>query len=323
MPRYQNQIFAAGNFAVPPKRRRRWQMMGKRSHARPETALHDGRTRANMTITRDGRQMTTDILRRNNVTVSGAGDRPMLFAHGFGCDQSMWQFVAPEFARDHKVVLYDLTGAGNSDLEAYDRQRYATLDGHADDILAICEALNLKDTILVGHSVSASSSVLAANARPDLFSRLILVSPSPCFLNTGDYRGGFSREELDGLLQVMDENYLGWARQMAPNIAGQAGGGPAADRLTQSFCRTDPDIASHFARVTFLSDHRDDLARLLVPALALHCDDDPIAPMTVAGWLKDNMPAATVSVMQVTGHCPHLVAPEETVREIRRYLDGG
>lgn len=261
-----------------------------------------------------------NVRARNNVTVSGGGARTMLLAHGYGCDQEMWRFVQPDFERDHQVVRYDLTGAGKSDLSAYDWQKYASLEGHATDILEICEELDLRDVILVGHSVSATTSVLAANRAPEVFSRLILLAPSPCFLNDGDYRGGFSRQDLEELIAFMDENYLGWAEYLGPVVSGQGPDGTVTQDLTRSFCRTDPKIAQHFGRVTFLSDHRADVARSTVPSLIVQCLDDAIAPREVGAWMQRNMTDATLEEVAVTGHCPHMTAPEETIRLVRAYL---
>lgn len=264
--------------------------------------------------------MSGDFLTRNNVTQTGKGSRPILFAHGFGCDQTMWRSVAPEFERDHRVILYDLTGAGQSDLSAYDDDRYGTLDGHARDILDICETLDLNDAILVGHSVSAITSVLAANIAPGRISRLVLVAPSPCFVNDDGYQGGFAREDLEGLIAFMDENYLGWAEQLAPTIVGQSPDQAEAGELTQSFCRTDPDIARHFGRVTFLSDRRADMPLVQVPSLILQCDDDAIAPVSVGDWMHANMPQSTLVVLDAKGHCPHMTVPDKTAQAIRNYL---
>lgn len=264
--------------------------------------------------------MDSDILTRNNVTLTGEDTRPIMFAHGFGCDQSMWRAVAPEFERDHRVVLFDLTGAGQSDLSAYDDDRYGTLDGHARDILDIADALDLRDAILVGHSVSAITSVLAANMAPDRFSRLVLVAPSPCFMNLDDYRGGFEREDLEGLIAFMEENYLGWAEQLAPTIVGQTADGAEAGELTQSFCRTDPEIAKHFGRVTFLSDRRADMPHVQVPSLILQCDDDAIAPVSVGEWMHANMPGSTLVVLNAKGHCPHMTVPDKTAQTIRQFI---
>ncbi len=267
----------------------------------------------------------TGIIERNNVTISGEGDRTLLFAHGFGCDQSMWRHITPKFVPDHRVITYDLTGAGSSDLSAYDFERYSDLEGHADDILQICEVLDLEDVVLIGHSVSASSAVIAANRAPDRFDRLVLVSPSPSFANDpdGGYIGGFSHDDLQGVIDFMEDNYLGWSEMMAPRIAGQAAGEPAAADLTQSFCRTDPDIAKHFGRVTFFSDRRDDMKRTARPSLVLHCSQDALVPMGVADWMRDNIPNSTIEVLPVTGHCPHMTAPELTASEIRAYLTRG
>ncbi|WP_264465501.1 alpha/beta fold hydrolase [Roseitranquillus sediminis] len=260
------------------------------------------------------------VLERNRVTVTGQGARVLLFAHGFGCDQAMWRQVAPEFETDHRVVLYDLTGAGGSDLGAYDFARYRSLDGHAEDMIEICEALGLERVVAVGHSVSAIIAALAAIRRPDLFDRLVLLSPSPCFMNDGAYRGGFERAELEGLIAFMDENYLGWSTQLAPTIAGQDGDEPGAVELTQSFCRTDPRIAQHFGRVTFLSDRRADMPNLEVPALIVQCADDALAPVGVGEWMHASIPRSALEVVDVSGHCPHLTAPDVTVRAIRAYL---
>jgi sigma-B regulation protein RsbQ len=257
---------------------------------------------------------------RNNISVTGRGERTIVFAHGFGCDKSMWRQLTPAFEKDHKVVTFDLTGAGDSDLSAYDFGRYADLQAHAEDVLRICDELSLEDVILVGHSISATIAVLAANAQPERFRALVLVAPTPSFMNDADYRGGFSREDIEGLTEMIDANYLGWSQQMAPTIAGQAPGEPAADDLTQSFCRTDPRIAQHFARVTFYADCREDMKRLSTPSLILHCDDDPLVPMEVGDWMQANIPGSRLEILTVSGHCPHMTAPEQTIQAMRRYL---
>ena len=172
----------------------------------------------------------------------------------------------------------------------------------------------------MGHSISATTAILAANARPERFRALVLVAPTPSFIDDGDYRGGFSREDVEGLTEMMDANYLGWSQQMAPTIAGQSHGEPAADDLTQSFCRTDPRIAQHFARVTFFADCREDMKRLATPSLILHCDDDPLVPMEVADWMSENVPQSRMEILSVTGHCPHMTAPDPTIQAMRRYL---
>jgi sigma-B regulation protein RsbQ len=260
-------------------------------------------------------------VQRNNVRVSGRGVRPMLFAHGFGCDQNMWRFVTPAFEESHRIVLFDHVGAGGSDLSAYDRRKYDTLNGYAADVLEICRDLQLEDVIFVGHSVSAMIGVLAAAEQPDLFAALVLVGPSPRYVNDRDYVGGFSRQDIDGLLDALDSNYLGWASSMAPVIVGNPERPELGAELTNSFCRTDPEIASHFARVTFLSDNRADLERATTPALILQCSDDVIAPYAVGEFVHSRMPQSRLVIMKATGHCPNLSAPAETIDAIKAFLD--
>ncbi|HEX7188985.1 MAG TPA: alpha/beta hydrolase, partial [Actinomycetes bacterium] len=256
-----------------------------------------------------------DVLARNNVTVSGLPDGPpMLFAHGFGCDQNMWRHVAPAFEATHRVILFDHVGAGGSDLHSFDPVRHADLAGYADDVLDICEALDLTEVVFVGHSVSSMIGVLAANRRPELFSRLVLVGPSPRYINEGDYVGGFTDEDIAGLLDSLDSNYLGWSSSMAPVIMGTPDRPDLEQELTNSFCRTDPDIARHFARVTFLSDHRADLPKLQAPALILQCSDDLIAPRSVGEYMQRVMPQATLRIIENHGHCPHMSAPQASAR---------
>ncbi|SOE18907.1 sigma-B regulation protein RsbQ [Hoeflea halophila] len=262
-----------------------------------------------------------DILKRNNVTVIGEGSTPLVFAHGYGCDQNMWRLITPDFLSDYKIVLYDLTGSGKSDLAAYDFKKYGTLKGHATDLIEICEALDLSGSIVVGHSVSAMSVALAAIRQPDLFSSLVMVAPSPCYINDGDYVGGFTPADIEGLLDFLDTNYLGWSREMAPAIMGVPDKPHLAEELTNSFCRTDPNIAQHFGRVTYMSDHRLDVKKVTQPTLILQCSEDIVAPVAVGQWLQDNMRASQLVVMNATGHCPHLSAPAETVSAIRRFLD--
>ncbi len=244
----------------------------------------------------------------------------MLFAHGFGCDQNMWRFVTPAFEATHRIVLFDHVGAGGSDLRAFDPDRYSHLRGYADDVLDICRALDLTDVVFVGHSVSAMIGVLAANREPERFSRLVLVGPSPRYINDGEYVGGFTAEDIDGLLESLDSNYLGWSSAMAPVIMGNADRPQLGDELTNSFCRTDPEIARHFARVTFTSDNRGDLADVRVPALVLQCSDDVIAPASVGDYVADRIDGSTLVRLAASGHCPNLSAPEETVAAIETFL---
>ena len=261
------------------------------------------------------------VVARNNVTSMGAEHgRPMLFAHGFGCDQNMWRHVAPAFADEYRVVLFDHVGAGGSDLAAYDPERYGSLHGYADDVLEICRELNLWDVVFVGHSVSAMVGVLAAIEEPDRFAKLILVGPSPRYIDDEDYVGGFAREDIEELLESLDDNYLGWSSTMAPVIMGNADRPELGAELTNSFCRTDPEIARHFARVTFLSDNRADLGKVTVPSLILQCSQDVIAPPEVGEYLHRHIPGSELVVMRATGHCPNLSAPAETIAAIRSFL---
>ena len=261
------------------------------------------------------------VTRRNNVRQSGRADgKAMVLAHGFGCDQNMWRFVAPAFEKDYRVVLFDHVGAGRSDLAAYSRAKYDSLQGYADDVLDLCRALDLRRPIFVGHSVSAMIGVLAALKEPDRFDRLVLVGPSPRYINDGDYVGGFTREDIEGLLESLDSNYLGWSSAMAPVIMGNPERPELGTELTNSFCRTDPQIASHFARVTFLSDNRADLPKVKTRSLILQCADDAIAPAAVGEYVHERMPDTVLVRMKATGHCPNLSAPEETIAAIKAFL---
>lgn len=244
----------------------------------------------------------------------------MIFAHGFGCDQSMWHLLAPAFEDRYRVVLYDLVGSGHSDLGAYDRTRYGSLHGHADDVLDIIDDVRTGPVIFVGHSVSAMIGMLANIKAPDAFVSQIMVGPSPCYINDGQYVGGFSREDIDGLLETLESNYLGWSSTMAPVIMGAPEQPQLAVDLTNSFCRTDPEIAKHFARVTFLSDHREDLARLASPTLILQCSDDIIAPRSVGEFMHRMLPRSTLRIIENVGHCPHLSAPSASVSAIEEFL---
>ena len=244
----------------------------------------------------------------------------MIFAHGFGCDQHMWRLVAPAFEEDHCVVLFDHVGAGGSDLSAYDEERYGTLEGYADDVLEICRELDLRDAIFVGHSVSATIGVLAAVRDPQRIGKLVLVGPSPRYIDDDGYTGGFGREDIEELLESMDSNFLGWSSVMAPTIMGNPGRPELGDELTASFCRTDPDIAARFARVTFMSDNRSDLAAVSVPTLVLQCSEDAIAPRAVGEYVQREIPGSTLVQLAATGHCPNLSAPGETVAAIRSFV---
>ena len=262
-----------------------------------------------------------DVLTRNNVKVSGRGTQPMLFAHGFGCDQNMWRFVAPVFAADYRIVLFDYVGSGRSDMGAYDAGRYASLDGYADDVLDVCRALDLRDVVFVGHSVSAMVGVLAAKREPERFADLIMIGPSPRYLNdVPDYVGGFERSDIEGLLETMDKNYIGWANYLAPAIMANPERPELGAELSESFCSTDPVIARRFAEATFYADNRADLAGVRIPSLILQCAEDIIAPREVGEYVHRALDGSTLRQMQATGHCPHMSAPEETVALMREYL---
>jgi sigma-B regulation protein RsbQ len=260
------------------------------------------------------------VLRRNNVTVSGRGTRPILFAHGFGCDQHMWGPVAQALADDFKIILFDHVGAGRSDLSAYDPGRYSSLDGYADDVVEIAEALALRDAVFVGHSVSAMIGALATLKAPGRFSDLIMVGPSPRYIDDGSYIGGFSRPQVDELLQFLAENHLGWSAAMAPAIMGNPDRPELSETLTKSFCATDPAIAREFARVTFLSDNRADLASITARTLILQCREDIIAPQCVGEYVHAQIPNSRFMLLDATGHCPNLSAPEEVTAAIRSFV---
>ena len=259
------------------------------------------------------------MLSENNVQVSGQGPVLML-AHGFGCDQSMWRYLVPAFEKSYTVVVYDLTGSGKSNLARYDRVRHGTLHGHAEDAIAIVEALGRGPVTFVGHSVSAMTGLLACNRRPDLFHAQVMVGPSACYLNDGEYRGGFERADIEDLLDAMDGNYLGWSSTVAPRIMGAPDQPELSEDLVNSFCRTDPEIARHFARVTFLSDHRADLAQCKKPTLILQCTDDFIAPVSVGETIHRAIPGSQLVHIENTGHCPHLSAPGKSIDAISRFL---
>lgn len=262
-----------------------------------------------------------DILKRNYVTVFGKGTQAMVFAHGFGCDQNMWRFITPAFEERYKIVLFDYVGCGKSDLSAYNAERYGTLHGYAEDALDVCDALGLQNVLFVGHSVSSMIGMLAAIRRPDLFESLVMVGPSPCYINDlPDYKGGFEKKDLEGLLDTMDKNYIGWANFLAPVIMKNPERPELTKELEESFCSTDPKIARRFAEVTFFSDNRKDLSRLRTPSLILQCSDDAIAPDEVGEYLSKHLNDAEMVKMKATGHCPHMSHPDETIRLIKTYL---
>ncbi|MGV3573012.1 MAG: alpha/beta fold hydrolase [Ramlibacter sp.] len=261
------------------------------------------------------------VLQRNNVKILGSG-KPMVFVHGFGCDQNMWRLLAPHFANRYQVILLDLVGSGNSELSAYDKQRYATLQGHADDVCEVLREVAREPAVFVGHSVSSMVGLLANLRCPDLIAAQVMVGPSPCYINDGEYYGGFERSDIESLLESLESNYLGWSSNMAPAIMGAPDRPELAEELTNSFCRTDPEIAKHFARVTFLSDHRQDLPRLRAPTLILQCSDDLIAPIAVGEYMHKVIPNSQLRVIDNVGHCPHLSAPSASVAAMEEFLAG-
>lgn len=265
--------------------------------------------------------MPQNVFTRNNVKVFGKGARTLLFAHGFGCDQNMWRFVTPAFEEDYQIVLFDYVGSGKSDLSAYSAERYGSLDGYAQDVLDVCAALDLSDVIFVGHSVSGVVGILASIREPERFERLILVAPSPRYLNDPpDYAGGFERADIEGLLLMMEKNYMGWAHYLAPVVMGNPQQPELGQELEASFCSTDPVIARRFAEVTFFGDNRSDLPEVPVPSLILQCADDLIAPLEVGDYLHRQLPHSTLHRMKATGHCPQMSHPEETIQAMKDYL---
>jgi sigma-B regulation protein RsbQ len=244
----------------------------------------------------------------------------MVFAHGFGCDQTMWRLVAPAFEADHRVVLFDHVGFGGSDLSAHDPERHGSLGGYADDVVELCRALELTDAVFVGHSVSAMIGVLAAARAPEAIGALVLVGPSPRYIDDDGYVGGFGAQDIEELLASLESNFLGWSSAMAPAIMGNGDRPELGEELTASFCRTDPAIAAQFARTTFLSDNREDLDTVRVPTLVLQCSDDVIAPDAVGAYVHDRIPGSVLVRMEAKGHCPNLSAPQETTAAIRAFL---
>ena len=261
------------------------------------------------------------VLKRHNVNVIGGHHQTMVFAHGFGCDQNMWRYVAPAFAKDYRLVLFDYIGSGGSDASHYRASHYNTLDAYANDVLAIVSELGLERAIFVGHSVSAMIGVLAAIKEPTRFERLVLIGPSPRYLNDGGYVGGFERADIDALIESLDSNYLGWSSTMAPVIMGNADRPELGQELTNSFCQMDPHIARNFARVIFYSDNRSDLPKVKAQTLVLQCSSDVIAPAAVGEYVHKQVPNSELVQLAATGHCPNLSAPDETVAAMKRFLD--
>lgn len=265
--------------------------------------------------------MSRHIIKRNNVTVKGQGKKTILFAHGFGCDQNMWRFVTPAFEQKYKVVLFDYVGCGKSDLSAYNPERYSELQGYAQDVLEVCSALQLNDVIFVGHSVSSMIGVLAAIEQPHTFSSMIFIGPSARYVNDTGYMGGFSREDLEGLLDVMDNNYLGWSKYFAPMLMKNEEKPELINELEASFCSTDPEITRKFAEVTFFSDNRADLSDFTQPCLVLQCSNDAIAPDSAGQYVHNQIQGSDFVKMKATGHCPHMSHPKETIELMYEFLN--
>jgi len=263
------------------------------------------------------------ILARNNVHTEGVNGPVLLYAHGFGCNQTMWNRVTPAFAATHRQVLFDYVGSGQSDISTFNATRYASLQGYAQDLLEVCDALGLHQGVtFVGHSVSCSVGMLAAIARPQLFDRMVLLGPSPCFLNhPPDYFGGFEREDLNDLLNLMDQNYMGWANYLAPVVAGQDGAGAVSGELTNSFCSTDPLVARVFAQATFFADNRADLPLVKPPCLVLQHRHDALAPVSVGNYVHAQLPHSTLKVLDVSGHCAHMTHPHLVVEAMQDYFN--
>ncbi|MDN4494860.1 alpha/beta fold hydrolase [Ureibacillus aquaedulcis] len=265
--------------------------------------------------------MSQDTIKRNHVNISGKGKKSIIFAAGFGCDQTVWKDVAPAFADEYQVILFDYVGLGSSNVSAFDPAKYSELSGYVQDVIDVCTALKLEDAIFIGHSVSSMIGLLASIQRPEYFSQLIMIAPSPCYLNDPpEYKGGFEREDLESLLAMMEKNYIGWANAFSINLLNNNRQSDVAKNLEDRFCSTDPLIVNTFARACFFTDSRPHLAKAPVPSLILQCSDDIIAPKEVGEYLKKKMPNSTLTHMNAIGHCPHMSDPDETIQSIKKYL---
>lgn len=262
------------------------------------------------------------VLSRNNVKVQGSGGSVLLYAHGFGCNQQMWDRVTPAFSDTHTQVLFDYVGCGQSDPLAFDAVKYASLSGYAQDVLDVCDALNLTSGVsFIGHSVSCSVAMLASIARPGLFKSMVLLGPNPCFVNhPSGYVGGFETEDLEGLLALMEQNYIGWANYLAPVVSAQGEAGPVTVELSNSFCSTDPKFTKVFARTTFFSDNRADLPKVTVPCLILQHRTDTLAPVSVGEYVHAHLAGSTLKMLEVEGHCAHMSEPSLVVAAMQGYL---
>ncbi|WP_342544600.1 alpha/beta hydrolase [Lysinibacillus sp. FSL K6-4013] len=261
-----------------------------------------------------------NIVVRNNVTILGQGDQPLIFAHGFGCDQNMWRFITPAFMDKYQIILFDYVGSGNSDINAYSSEKYQSLQGYVQDLLDIIETLSLQKSIFVGHSISAMIGLLASIQHPDYFKKLIMIGPSPCYLNDDGYRGGFERSDIAELLDMMEMNFTGWASYMAPIAMSNPEQPALTQELKQTFIAADPIIAKEFAEVTFLSDHRSELPKVSVPSLIIQCSEDSIVPIGAGDYLHQHLKNSTLQLLEAKGHYPHISHPNETIQCIADFL---
>jgi len=264
--------------------------------------------------------LSDDVLLRNNVKILGSGTKTLLFGHGFGCDQNTWRAIIPAFQDDYQIVLFDYVGAGNSDLNAYDKNRYHSLEGYAQDIVDICGRLQLSPITFIGHSVSSMIGLLALKLQPSIFEKIVFIGPSPRYINGPGYHGGIDQADLEELLEVMDSNYLGWSQMIAPSIMGNADQPELAEGLVKSFCSTDPAIAKEFARVTFLSDNRGDLRYLTIPSLTIQCNDDFLTSYAVAAYINEHTVNNRIVMLESSGHCPHLSDPDGVIKAIKTFI---
>jgi sigma-B regulation protein RsbQ len=264
--------------------------------------------------------MAKEIAQRNNVKIFGKGSHPIVFAHGYGCDQKMWRFITPAFENDYQIILFDHVGSGNSDQNAYDFEKYNTLKGYANDLNEMCDELQLEKVIFVGHSVSSMIGILAAAERPELFDKLVLIGPSPCYINDYDYFGGFTKQDIDELIDTLESNYLGWSSFITPVIIGNPEMPEYSEELREGFCNMDPEIAKHFAKVTFLGDNRVDLSRVSTSSLIIQCHPDIIAPVQVGEFVHKELTESEYVLLNTSGHCPHLTAPDQVISSIKSYL---
>lgn len=267
-------------------------------------------------------ETSKSVVSRNNVKVIGQGKMVLMFGNGFGCDLNTWRMITPALKEEYKLVLFDYVGSGRSDISAYDNDRYSSLDGYARDVLEICEALNLEKVVFIGHSVSSMIGLLAVNSAPEFFSKIVFIGPSPRYLNDIDYPGGLEKPELEELLEIMDSNYLGWSSTMAGHIMGNPDRPELAEGLSKSFCSNDPTIAKKFARVTFLSDNRNDLPKLNIPSLTIQCKEDFLTNDEVARYIQSVTPKNQITFLDSAGHCPHLSDPSGVIKALTSFLTG-